>query len=63
VLNIDHGLFVSHQYGIEQTGAWALWGLISCLHIATTSLLTGWMDPTPYAPSPSMPPASGEAVS
>jgi hypothetical protein len=50
ILIIDPGLFVSQQYNIEQTGAWSLWGLISCLHMATTSLLTGWMDPRLYAP-------------
>jgi hypothetical protein len=67
ILNINPGLFVSHQYQIEQTGAWSLWGLISSLHIATTSLLTGWMDPRPYAPSDPRrsvpPPEGGDAVS
>jgi hypothetical protein len=40
ILVIENGLFASNQYfgGVRGTGAWALWGLIQCLHLATSSL-------------------------
>ena len=41
ILVINSGLFVSSQYfgGMQATGPWALWGLISCIH-QTTSVLS-----------------------
>jgi len=41
ILVIDQGLFVaSHDFGdMHATGAWSLWGLISCIH-QTTSVLS-----------------------
>ncbi len=41
ILVIDPGVFVSSQYfgGLQATGPWALWALISCIH-QTTSVLS-----------------------
>jgi hypothetical protein len=51
VLVIDRGLFVSSAEfgGVQATGPWALWGLISCLHRITNSLQAASTDPQSYA--------------
>jgi len=51
ILVIDPGIFVSTQlFGkVEATGPWALWGLISCLHQATSTLKTANPSPQRYA--------------
>jgi hypothetical protein len=40
ILVIDSGLFVSNNelQEITATGPWSLWGLIQCLHLATSTL-------------------------
>jgi hypothetical protein len=51
ILVIDPGLFVSSKscLGIEATGPWALWGLVSCLHQATSVLRSCSAHPLAYA--------------
>lgn len=51
ILVIDPGVFVSSQdFGsIRATGAWALWGLITCLHRATGFLKVVSTNPLEYA--------------
>jgi hypothetical protein len=51
VLVIDSGLFFSSIQGLEAalTGPWALWGLISVLHLITNSLQAAATDPFDYA--------------
>jgi hypothetical protein len=51
ILVIDPGLFVSTKdfRGVVATGSWALWGLISCLHDATTTLQAASTQPLRYA--------------
>lgn len=51
VLIIDSGIFVSSPKfgGIQATGPWALWGLISCLHSITNSLQAASTNPLDYA--------------
>jgi hypothetical protein len=51
VLVIDPGIFVSTtEYGgVEATGAWSLWGLISTLHRITNGLQAAGTDPLNYA--------------
>jgi hypothetical protein len=51
VLVIDEGIFVaSPEFGITvATGAWSLWGLITCLHYATQSLKAASTKPFEYA--------------
>jgi len=51
ILVIDPGLFVStdHFRGITAMGPWALWGLISCLHDATSTLQAASTQPLGYA--------------
>jgi hypothetical protein len=51
VLVIDAGIFVaSPEFNITvQPGPWSLWGLISCLHLATQSLQAASTEPFQYA--------------
>lgn len=51
ILVIDAGLFVSSpQFGaIKASGPWALWGLICCLHQATSTLKAASTQPISYA--------------
>ncbi len=51
ILVIDSGIFVSTAAfgGLQATGPWALWGLISCLHMITNSLQAASTDPVGYA--------------
>jgi hypothetical protein len=51
VLVIDKGIFIaSPEFGITvATGAWSLWGLITCLHHATQSLKAASTNPFEYA--------------
>lgn len=51
ILIIDPGVFVSTDqfYAMAGTGAWSLWGLISCLHQATTVLQAASTQPLGYA--------------
>ncbi|HEY4507692.1 MAG TPA: DUF6602 domain-containing protein [Candidatus Paceibacterota bacterium] len=51
LLVIDPGLFVSnHNYqGITAHGPWALWGLLQCIHLATSSLKAASANPLDYA--------------
>lgn len=51
ILVIDPGVFVSTQKcrGITATGEWALWGLIACLHDATSTLKATSTQPIAYA--------------
>jgi hypothetical protein len=51
ILVINPGLFVSRgEYqGIEASGAWALWGLISCLYRSISFLQVARSDPLLYA--------------
>jgi len=51
ILVIDAGVFVSSpEFGVEAaTGPWALWGLISCLHQATSTLKSTSTNPLRYA--------------
>jgi len=51
ILVIDPGIFVSSSEfnGLKAKGAWALWGLISCLHQATSNLKATSTNPLQYA--------------
>lgn len=51
VLVINPGIFISSpQYGgIQATGPFSLWGLISCLHIITNTMQVATTDPISYA--------------
>ncbi len=51
ILVIDAGLFAtSQQYGgINATGPWSLWGLISALHLITNGLQAASTNPIQYA--------------
>jgi hypothetical protein len=51
ILVINQGLFVSSpQFGsMTATGAWALWGLISCLHTAMSTMKITSFTPLTYA--------------
>lgn len=51
ILVIDTGFFVSSQEygGMTATGPWALWGLISILHLITNSLQAASTNPIQYA--------------
>lgn len=51
ILVIDAGIFVSSPEfgGVVAHGDWCLWGLISCLHLATQSLKLASTDPFQYA--------------
>ena len=51
ILVIDPGIFVStgHFGGITATGSWSLWGLICCLHQATSTLQAASTHPLSYA--------------
>lgn len=51
ILVIESGLFVSvpKSGGVTATGEWALWGLISCLHQATSTLKFSSASPFDYA--------------
>jgi hypothetical protein len=51
VLIIDAGLFLSSPRfgGMTATGPLSLWGLICCLHRATSSLISAATDPLAYA--------------
>jgi hypothetical protein len=51
ILVIDEGIFVASPEfdSIVATGAWSLWGLITCLHYATQSLKSASTNPDEYA--------------
>jgi Domain of unknown function (DUF6602) len=50
VLVIKSGVFVSSaQYGVQASGPWSLWGLISCLHRITNGLMAAATNPIGYA--------------
>ena len=51
ILVIDAGLFASSSeyLGMTATGPWALWGLISILHLITNSLQAASTNPLQYA--------------
>jgi len=51
ILVIDGSIFVSSAEfrGITATGPWALWGLICCLHEATSTLKSASPQPLDYA--------------
>lgn len=51
VLVIDSGLFATSQQfgGMTATGPWALWGLISILHLITNALQAASTNPIDYA--------------
>jgi hypothetical protein len=51
VLVINAGIFVSSsRFGsVQATGPWALWGLICCLHQATSTLKAASTNPIAYA--------------
>lgn len=51
ILIINHGLFVSSPRfgGITATGAWALWGLITCLHQSMSTMKATSFNPLLYA--------------
>ena len=51
ILIINHGLFVSSPRfgGITASGAWALWGLITCLHQSMSTIKATTFDPLLYA--------------
>ena len=51
ILVIDSGLFVSNAHfgGVTASGPWALWGLICCLHQATSTLKSASTNPGEYA--------------
>ena len=51
ILVIDNGLFASAANfgGIRASGPWALWGLISALHLITNALQAASTDPGSYA--------------
>lgn len=51
ILVIETGLFVSTPefMGIRATGPWSLWGLITCLHQATSTLKSTSATPVEYA--------------
>lgn len=51
ILVIDEGFFVSsnYYYGITAPGAWALWGMISVLHLITNGLQSASTNPLGYA--------------
>jgi hypothetical protein len=51
ILIIDEGIFVSSpEFGdVVASGDWSLWGLITCLHLATQSLKAASTDPIQYA--------------
>lgn len=51
ILVIDSGLFATQPqfHGINATGPWALWGLISILHHITNGLQAASTDPLLYA--------------
>jgi hypothetical protein len=51
ILVIDTGIFVSSARfgGVQATGPWALWGLVCCLHDATSSLKAASPQPLAYA--------------
>jgi hypothetical protein len=53
ILVINPGLFVSSPEfnSIRFGDAWALWGLICCLHKSTSTLLEAYADPYAYATS------------
>jgi hypothetical protein len=50
ILIINHGLFVSSPRfgGITATGAWALWGLITCLHQSMSTMKATSFNPLSY---------------
>ena len=51
ILVINQGLFVSSPQfvGITATGPWALWGLITCLHQAMSTMKATSFNPLTYA--------------
>jgi hypothetical protein len=51
VLIIENGMFVSNEnyQGITAKGPWALWGLIQCIHLATSTLKATLVNPSDYA--------------
>ena len=55
ILVIDPGVFVCRrEYGqLEAEGAWALWGLVCCLHLIGYALAGADVSPYHYIPKPS----------
>jgi len=51
ILVIDSALFASAKefMDLRETGSWSLWGLISCLHQAASTLKSTGMNPIQYA--------------
>ena len=51
ILVIDSGLFISNNefQGITAMGPWSLWGLIQCIHLATSTLKAASANPLDYA--------------
>lgn len=51
ILVIDGGLFLANEqfFAMSATGPWALWGLIQCLHTASSTVVVASANPIDYA--------------